>query len=86
MLNLIGTTSNRDAIGARVRLTAGGKTQTRLRVNTSGYLSHSDVRLHFGLGDARRIDRIEIRWPSGKVQTLEGERPNRIITVTEPSS
>jgi hypothetical protein len=86
MIRLIGTTSNRDAIGARVRLTAGGKTQTRLRVSSSGYLSQGDHRLHFGLGDAARIDRIEIRWPSGKVQTLEGQRPNRLITITEPSS
>jgi hypothetical protein len=85
MIHLIGTTSNRDAIGARVRLTAGGTTQTRLRVNTSGYLSHSDYRLHFGLGDASRIDRIEIRWPSGTVQTLENQRLNRLITVTEAS-
>jgi hypothetical protein len=86
MIHLIGTTSNRDAIGARVRVTAGGTTQTRLRVSTAGYLSQGDHRLHFGLGDADRIDRIEIRWPSGNVQTLESQRPNRVITVTEPSS
>ena len=85
MIHLIGTTSNRDGIGARVRLTAGGKTQTRLRVSTSGYLSQGDHRLHFGLGDADRIDRIEIRWPSGKLQTLEGVRANQLITVTEAS-
>jgi hypothetical protein len=85
MVRLVGTTGNRDGIGARVRLTAGGKTQTRLRVSTSGYLSSADPRLHFGLGDAARIDRIEIRWPSGKVQTLAGQRPNQVIAVTEPS-
>jgi hypothetical protein len=85
MVRLIGTISNRDAIGARVRLTAGGRTQTRLRVSSSGYLSQSDPRLHFGLGAAARIDRIEIRWPSGKLQTLENQRPNQIITVTEPA-
>jgi hypothetical protein len=86
MLHLIGTTSNRDAIGARVRLTAGGKTQTRLRVSSSGYLSQGDHRLHFGVGDAARIDRIEIRWPSGTVQTLEDVSANRLITVTEGPS
>ncbi len=86
MIHLIGTTSNRDGIGARVRLTTGDQTQTRLRVSTSGYLSQGDHRLHFGLGDAARIDRIEIRWPSGKVQTLEDQRPNQVITITEPSS
>ncbi len=85
MIHLIGTTSNRDGIGARVRLTTGGKTQTRLRVSSSGYLSQGDHRLHFGLGDVARIDRIEIRWPSGKVQTLEGVTANRLITVTEAS-
>jgi hypothetical protein len=85
MVRLIGTTSNRDAIGSRVRLTAGGRTQTRLRASSSGYLSQSDPRLHFGLGDAARIDRIEIRWPSGKVQMIQNQRPNQVITVTEPS-
>lgn len=86
MIHLIGTTSNRDGVGARVRVTAEGQTQTRLRVSTGGYLSQGDYRLHFGLGDAARIDRIEIRWPSGTVQTLEGQSPNRLITITEPES
>jgi hypothetical protein len=85
MVRLVGTVSNRDGIGARVRVTAGGATQTRLRVSSSGYLSQSDPRLHFGLGTAARIDRIEIRWPSGKLQTLDGQRPNQVITVTEPA-
>jgi hypothetical protein len=86
MIHLIGTTSNRDGIGSRVRLTAGGKTQVRLRVSTSGYLSQGDHRLHFGLGDVTEIDRIEIRWPSGRVQTLDGVPANQVITVTEASS
>jgi hypothetical protein len=85
MIRLIGTTSNRDGIGARVRVTAGGTTQTRLRVSSAGYLSQGDHRLHFGLGDAAQIDTIEIRWPSGTVQTLEDRTPNQVITVTEPA-
>jgi hypothetical protein len=85
MIRLMGTTSNRDGIGARVRVTAGGTTQTRLRVSSAGYLSQGDHRLHFGLGDAAQIDTIEIRWPSGAVQTLEDQMPNRVITVTEPT-
>jgi hypothetical protein len=85
MIRLIGTTSNRDGIGARVRVTAGGATQTRLRVSSAGYLSQGDHRLHFGLSDAAQIDTIEIRWPSGTVQTLEDQMPNRVITVTEPT-
>jgi hypothetical protein len=86
MLNLVGTTSNRDGIGATVRLTAGGRTQLRMRVSSSGYLSQGDHRLHFGLGEAEEVDTIEVRWPSGRVQLLEGVTPNRLITVTEPSS
>jgi hypothetical protein len=85
MIHLVGTTSNRDGIGARVRVTAGGTTQTRLRVSSAGYLSQGDHRLHFGLGDAAQIDTIEIRWPSGTVQILEDQRPNQVITVTEPA-
>ena len=86
MIHLIGTTSNRDGIGARARVTSGGKTQTRMRVSSAGYLSQGDHRLQFGLGDEGQIERIEIRWPSGKVQTLENVSANRLITVTEPSS
>jgi len=86
MLHLVGTESNRDGIGARVRVTAGDNIQTRLRVSTSGYLSQSDHRLHFGLGDATQVSRIEIRWPSGKVQTLENVAVNQLVTVTEPRS
>lgn len=85
MLRLVGTSSNRDGIGARVLLSAGGTTQARWRTSSSGYLSSGDPRLHFGLGDAARIDRIVVRWPGGKVQTLENQRPNQVITVTEPS-
>jgi hypothetical protein len=84
-IRLIGTISNRDAVGARVRVTADGVTQTRLRVSTSGYLSQGDHRLHFGLGDAARVDRIEVRWPSGTVQVLENQPLNRVLTITEPA-
>jgi hypothetical protein len=85
MVHLIGTTSNRDGIGARVRVTGGGMTQTRLRVSTSGYLSQGDPRLHFGLAGADGIDTIEVRWPSGIVQTLRDVTPNQVITVREAS-
>lgn len=85
MLELVGTESNREGIGARVRLTAGGKTQTKWRVSGSGYLSQSDHRLHFGLGGSSRIDSIEIHWPSGRTQTLSGVDVNQVMTVTETS-
>jgi len=86
MINLIGTESNRDAIGATVRVTAGGATQTRLRVSSSGYLSQSDHRLHFGIGEATQVSSVEIRWPSGKVQILDNVAANQILRVTEPAS
>jgi hypothetical protein len=85
MVELIGTASNREGIGTKIRLTADGKTQTRWRVSSSGYLSQSDHRLHFGVGDASRIDRIEIRWPSGRIQTLTDVEVNQVMTVTEPT-
>ena len=69
-LKLVGTASNRDAIGARVRLTAGGKTMMRQVEAGSGYASQMMLPLHFGLGRAERVDGIEIRWPSGQVQHL----------------
>lgn len=84
MLNLIGTTSNRDAIGARIKLTSGGKTQTTQEKSTTGYLSQNDHRIHFGLAKNNIVDKIEIKWPSGKIQVLENISPNQILTVTEP--
>ena len=53
-----------------VVVTAGGRTQARAVLSQSSYYSHDDLRLHFGLGDSRTIDRIEVRWPSGESQTL----------------
>lgn len=84
MVELTGTRSNRDAIGSRVRVTTGNQTQTRWRVSSSGYLSVSDHRLHFGVGETRRIDHIEIRWPSGQVQVLTNVAVNQVLKVTEP--
>lgn len=83
-LKLTGTTSNRDGIGARVKLTSGGKTQTAHKKSTTGYLSQNDPRMHFGLAKNETVDRIEITWPSGKVQTLEKINANQILEVIEP--
>jgi hypothetical protein len=66
-LRLEGTTSNRDAIGARVTVTGSGRRQTAWRFGGGSYASAGDPRLHFGLGPARRIEAIEVRWPSGRV-------------------
>lgn len=83
-LNLAGTSGNRDGIGARVKLTSGGKVQTEQRKSTTGYLSQNDPRVHFGLGSSEMVEKIEIKWPSGKIQVLENVKPNQILTVTEP--
>jgi hypothetical protein len=83
ILKLTGTTSNRDGIGARVKLTAGGKTQIAQKKSTTGYLSQNDPRMHFGLAKNQIVDKIEIRWPSGKVQTLENIKTNQILEVKE---
>ena len=82
-LKLIGTRSNRDAIGARVKVTTGNLTQIREVRSGSSYLSQSDMRLHFGLEKHRRIDRIEIRWPSGLQERLEAIEANQILTLVE---
>jgi hypothetical protein len=75
--------SNRDGIGARVTVTAGGRRQTREVHAGSGYLSCNDKRLHFGLGRSPRADRIEVRWPGGGVTRIEGAPADREVTVEE---
>ena len=84
LLHLIGTSSNRDAIGTTVRLSANNRTQTRWRMSSSGYLSQSDPRLHFGVGNATVIDTIELHWPTGIIQTLQNIDVNQIMTIEEP--
>jgi hypothetical protein len=69
-LRLEGTASNRDAVGARVSVTAGGRTRVAWRLGGGSYQSASDPRLHFGVGDADHVESIEIRWPSGRIQRL----------------
>ena len=84
-LKLIGTHSNRDAIGARVKVTTGNLTQIREVRSGSSYLSQNDMRLHFGLGKYRQIDQIELRWPSGLQERLEGVETNQALTLVEGS-
>jgi hypothetical protein len=88
MLKLVGSASNRSAIGAKVRLmaTIAGKTFWQLREISggSGYCSQNDMRAHFGLGNATNVDLVRIEWPSGTVQELRNVAMNQILTVTEP--
>jgi hypothetical protein len=83
LLKLEGVKSNRSAIGARVRLTAGDRTQSDEVRSGGSYLSQSDLRLHFGVGTARRINRVEIDWPSGAHQVETDLEVNRALTIRE---
>jgi hypothetical protein len=82
-IRLEGTASNRSAIGATVRLTAGGQVHARAVLSQSSYYSHDDLRLHFGLGAAERADAIEVRWPNGGVQTIRDVRAGQVATIKE---
>jgi enediyne biosynthesis protein E4 len=79
-----GAKSNRDGIGARIEVDAGGTRRSAERVASSGYLSQNDGRVHFGLGAATVIDKLIVRWPSGAVQTLTAQPVDRVLTVEEP--
>ena len=81
-LKLAGRASNRDGIGARVRLGA----QFDQMTTAVGYASASNFGVHFGLGDVTKVPRIEITWPSGVTQVMEDVAVNQVITVTEPKS
>lgn len=82
-LELVGGQSNRSAIGARVRVRAGGMSMTQTVKGASSYLSQSDRRLLFGLGAATQADAIEIQWPSGRVQTLGPTPADRTLVIRE---
>jgi hypothetical protein len=82
--HLRGTQSNRDAVGAVVKLLIGDRVMVRQVHSTGGYLSQSSKTLHFGLGDCDRIDRAEIRWPSGTRWVLESPAIDQLHEITEP--
>ena len=83
-IRLRGTKSNRDGLGARVEVKAGGKTWFQQHDGKSGYLSQSSMPLYFGLAGAARVESIEIAWPSGAKQTVTDQAPNQLISITEP--
>jgi hypothetical protein len=80
---LDGTKSNRAALNARIKIVAGGMTQTSEIHSGGSYLSQNDLRVHFGLGTATKIDKIEIRWPSGLVEELNNLATDRFYNVLE---
>jgi hypothetical protein len=83
LVRTIGTKSNRDGIGARLRLTLGARTLVDQVASGSSYLAQNDLRVHFGLGSATKADRLEIAWPSGRVDVVENLPANHVITVRE---
>jgi hypothetical protein len=85
-LQLEGTRSNRDGFGSMLRVTAGDRTTLHACRASTTFLMQGDPRVHIGLGAATRADRIEIRWPSGLVQTLENVAADQILRVKEPAS
>lgn len=83
-LDLEGTRSNREAFGARITLTAGGRSQMAEARCPAAFLGTSDRRVHFGLGRSAAVEKIEIRWPGGQVQTLSSVAADQILRVKEP--
>jgi len=84
-VKLIGTESNRTAIGARVRVKTGSHYQVQEVQSQSSYYSANDLRLHFGLGDASRADSVEVRWPTGKQELFRDVPANRVVKIREGS-
>jgi hypothetical protein len=83
VLRLISGAGNRDALGARVSVTAGGRTQVREVKSGSSYLGQNDLRVHVGLGRAAMVDRVDIRWPGGRLERLDKPPVNQLLTVQE---
>lgn len=82
-LQLVGTKANKDAIGSCVTVDVGGITQTREVRSGGSYLSHNDMRVHFGLGAQTTVQKIRIRWPSGRIDTFENVPGDRFLRVVE---
>lgn len=83
MIDLEGTRSNRDGIGAIVRVTAGGVTQTRVQDGGIHQRGQNHSRLHVGLAKSEQVDKITVQWPSGVVQELPGGEVNQVLRVRE---
>ena len=83
-LKLVGTKSNRDAIGAWIHVRVGGRTLSRQVMPTRSYLSQSELPVTFGLGGASRVDEVTVTWPGGAVQRLTGLRIDALNVVKQP--
>jgi len=80
---LVGTKSNRDAMGARLRLRSDGVSQIREIAGGGSYLSQSDLRAHFGLGHSNRADEVDVRWPSGQHQVFRNVAADKFYVIVE---
>jgi hypothetical protein len=80
-LELVGSRSNRDAVGAAVRLTAGGKTIVQTVEAGSGYSAQSAYPVHFGLAQAAELESLEVRWPSGAVEEYSGQALRELVPI-----
>ena len=81
VVELEGVQANRDGLGARVRLTVGGRTQVRTVNGAAGYLGHNDTRLYFGLGQAERVERVEVMWPDGDERQIADLPADKLLVV-----
>ncbi len=82
-LRLVGTRSNRSAIGARVRVVTGGESQVHEVRGGGSYMSQNDLRVHAGLGNASKVERVEVRWPNGLEEVWEDVASNQVLTLEE---
>ena len=83
-LKLLGTRSNRDALGATVKITAGGRSQWREVMTSKSYLSASELPVTFGLGKVDKVDSVEILWPGGTKQSLATVDVDKLTVVEQP--
>ena len=83
LIRLVGSKSNHNGIGASVRVTANKTTQIDEVRSGGSYMSQNDFRLHFGVGGAEQIERLEVRWPSGEIDAVARVATNALITIVE---
>ncbi|MFH0980515.1 MAG: ASPIC/UnbV domain-containing protein, partial [Planctomycetota bacterium] len=82
-IDLVGQSTNRDAIGAVVKVTVGGQTTVQPRLSAGSYLCQHDPRLHFGVGPNIQVDRVEVIWPDGARQTMENVRADQRVVIRQ---
>jgi hypothetical protein len=85
LINLVGTVSNRDGLGSRIKIVTAEGTQYNHATTSVGYGSSSDKRVHFGLGAATKVDQLEVTWPSGIKQIVTNVAADQILSLREPT-